>query len=872
MDSRRWWLLAAAVPVALGCALAALQPGLRVVGEVAVSTAGILASAVLWSVAARTPRPVAWRLLAVAPLFTVAGPLVAAVVRPVDPVQLAVVRWVPTVPGYLLAIAGILALVHRRRIRGGARLAVEVALFLVACLIVVSLLVVGSADRWAELALDERLVLGAAVVATSATMAAALTLLVVIEDRRRPMALVLLAGSVLLTAGRGISTSGVLSGAGTPVGAARILVAAGLLLLALAGLLDSQRAGAGGARRGIRCPELCHMLPYVALLVAVGTVGTAALAGARPTGGMISGLTFCVALTAVHRWLTAREERRLATALRRSEAYFRSVVNSAGDAVVVLDDALRVRWASPALDRSLGEGAGALLGAPLLDSVHPDDAAALTVALGTPAQPGGLLTLRLPDATGEWRYLEAGVSDLRDEPDVGAVVLHCRDMTERRAREQALQAVAYTDPLSGLPNRAGLLQTLQAATEPGAAPASLLMIELTGLTVTRANAGRETVTQAVAEVGRRLRATVRAEDTVARMGGGAFAVVAHGDAADIDRLTYRCLAVVEQPVVTPAGVVDLSAAVGVVGIAPGVGVETLLQHADLAVCAAHEAGPGASRRYDDALGEGAARSARLRHDLQGACDRGELFLLFQPIVSLEQRRITGVEAELRWRHGELGEIPPSEFVPVAERAGLIGDLVRWALTEAAAAAAGMPADGEPVRIGVKVPSRYLAGGTVVGDVEAALRSSGLAPQRLVLQIGAPALDSSDDRLDLDVASLRLMGVHVALHGFGSGSSALAHLTRLPIDIVHLDRSLITRIDRDAQSLALCRSVIGIGRALGLDVVAEGVETPAQLAALAGSGCDFAQGFVIARPVRLSRFVQLLRDGAGVLLPGMVGTR
>jgi EAL domain-containing protein (putative c-di-GMP-specific phosphodiesterase class I) len=117
-----------------------------------------------------------------------------------------------------------------------------------------------------------------------------------------------------------------------------------------------------------------------------------------------------------------------------------------------------------------------------------------------------------------------------------------------------------------------------------------------------------------------------------------------------------------------------------------------------------------------------------------------------------------------------------------------------------------------------------------------------------------------------------MGVHVALYGFGSGSSALAHLTRLPIDIVKLDRSLITRIDRDPQSLALCQSVLGIGRALRLDMVAEGVETPAQLAALAGAGCGFAQGFAIARPMRLPQFVELIRNGAQVPLPGMVGTR
>jgi diguanylate cyclase (GGDEF)-like protein/PAS domain S-box-containing protein len=877
VDSRRWWLLAAAVPVALGCALAAARPALHAAGEIAVVGAGLLAAAVLWATAARTARPRAWRLFAVAPVFPVVGALAAAFADPVDPVQLAVFRWVPTVPGYLIAIVAILSLVDCRGLRARPRIAVEVALFLFASLIMVSLLVVGTTGRWSALGLDERVVLGAAVLTTSATMAAALTALSVVEPSRRTMAVVLLAGTVLLTAGRGLSTSAMLSGSSVPLGSARFPVAAGLLLLALAVLLDARPVEDTPRRQGRRSFDLGQVLPHLTLLAAVATVGGVALTGGRPTSGMVAGLVFCVALAALHRWLSAREEHRLTARLRRSESYFRSVVQSAGDAVVILDDDLRISWASPALDRALGEAAAGLVGRALLECVHPDDVAGLAAALpvgGPPAAPdSGLLTVRLPDAAGEWRYLEAGVSDLRRDPDVGAVVLHCRDMTERHAREQALQGIAYTDPMTGLPNQAGVLSALQAAvSDPEGAPSTLLMIELDGLATARENSGRNTVSTAMTEVARRLRATVRGEDTVARLGGGAFAVLAHGEDADVDRLAGRCLSVVEQPIVTPAGLVELTAGIGVVPIEAAAGVEALLERADLAVRAAHEAGPGSARRYDAALGDAAARRDRLRHDLQGARARDELYLLFQPIVSLGEARITGVEAELRWRHGSLGEIAPTEFVPIAERAGLIGELVRWGLEEAATAANGLPVSGAPLRIGMKVPAGYLAGGTVVGDVESALARSGLSPERLVLQIGAPSVDGDDERLGLDISSLRLMGVHVALTGFGSQSSALAHLTRLPIDIVKLDRSLITRIDRDPQSRALCESVVGIGRALGLDVVAEGVETTAQLAALSGFGCGFAQGFVIARPMSLARFTELLADGDDVLLPGLVGAR
>jgi diguanylate cyclase (GGDEF)-like protein/PAS domain S-box-containing protein len=651
-------------------------------------------------------------------------------------------------------------------------------------------------------------------------------------------------------------------------------------MLGAAALMDARPAAERPNRRKRGMPDVGQLLPHVALLVAVAAVGSVAMTGVRPSPGTIGGLVFCVAIAAAHRWLTARDEQRMGARLRRSEAHFRSLVQSAGDAVVILDDNLRIAWSSPALERSLGPAADELIGRPLLAVVHPDDAAALAAVLptsGTEAAPvpadAGLLTLRLPDASGEWRYLEAGITDLRDDDDVAAVVLHCRDMTDRHAREQALQSVAYTDPMTGLPNRAGFLRLVrQTLAEVDGEPTTLLMIELDGLAAARENAGREVVSTVVAEVGRRLRATVRGEDVVARMGGGAFAVLTRGEDADADRLAARCQSVVEQPTLTTAGLIELTAGVGVVPLEGGLGVETLLARGDLAVRAAHEAGAGSSRRYHAALGDAAARRDRLRHDLQGARARGELFLLFQPIVSLEQQRITGMEAQLRWKHAELGEIPPVEFLPLAERAGLIGELMRWAVEETAIAVSGLPEREDPLRVGLKIPFGYLATGALVTDVEQAVRRSGLSPERLVLQINAPTVASEDERIRLDVASLRLMGVHVALDGFGSESSTLAHLTRLPIDIVKLDRTLISRIDRDPQSRALCESIVGIGHALGLDIVADGVETPAQLAALLGFGCGFAQGFLISRPMPLAQFVALYADSAGALWPGLVGSR
>jgi len=883
VDPRRWWLLAGVVPVAIACALAASDPALRPVGDAAVVVSGLSAAAILLVVGGRRPsHRTSWRLLGLAPLFPVVGLGLAAILSPADPLQLAVLRWVPTVPGYLLAIAAILTLVDAARLRaGGLRLAVELALFTTASLVVVQLLVVGPRRGWSSLALGEQVILGAAVVVTSATMAAALTLLGVIEAHRRRMALVLLVGAVALTAGRGLGTSAMLSGASAVVDTSRFLVCAGLWLLCAAVLLDERpRSRRDDAAAAHRPAELGQLLPHVAMVAAVAVVGGVAVTGSSPGRIPVVGIVVSVALAAVHRWVTGRDERRMAALLRRSEAYFRSLVRSSGDAVVILDDALRITWASSALERFLGSAAARLVGRPLLEEVHPEDEPALARALPTTAdqvteEPGtNLLLLRLRDDAGSWRYLEAGVSDLRRDPDVGAVVLNCRDMTDRHAREQALQSVAYTDPMTGLPNRAGFLQAVGSAlgTAPDA-PAAILLVELDGLAEARSSAGRETVSLVVAEVGRRLRATVRAGDVVARMGGGAFAVLSAGTAEEVDRLAARCLSVIERPVVTSGGVVDLTAGIGVVPLESGPDVEELVARADLAVRAAHAAGPGTAARYCPELGAAAVRRDRLRTDLVGAAARDELFLLFQPIVSISEQRVTGIEATMRWRHPELGEVPPAEFLPLAERTGVVGELLCWALEEAAAAVESLPTgEKPPLRIGLTVPGGYLATGRVVPDVEQALRTSGLAPERLVLQIGTATLQSADERVALDVSSLRLMGVHVALEGFGGEGSALAHLTQLRTDIVRLDRSLITRLDRDPQSQALCESLVRIATSLGLDVVADGVETPAQLAALCGYGCGFAQGFLISRALPLSGLRTTLAENSGVVWPGLVGSR
>ncbi|SFL50302.1 putative bifunctional diguanylate cyclase/phosphodiesterase [Geodermatophilus ruber] len=871
------------MPVGAACAVSA-GTGARVVGDVAVAALGVVTAVVIWCAGrSRQSGLRGWRLFAIGPLLPVIGFTASTVVGITDPMQLVVLRWLPTVPAYVIAVAGILTLVDRTRLLRGARAAVELALFGTACLLVVQLLVLGPHRSWLDLAPGEVLILGAAVVVTSATMTAALVVLGVIESHRQRMALVLLAGAILLTTGRALATSALLSGAVGVTDLSRFMIVAGLVLFGAAVLLDPGPCEDDGARPrpdSGRSTQLGQLLPHLAMVVALLGAAVAALVAGRPSPVLLAGLLLCAVLAAVHRWVTARGEQHLGARLRRSEAYFRSMVRSSGDAVLILDGDLRVTWAGATLAAALGDTADAVPGRHLIELVHPDDALPVAGALqpGPDGDPSaGLLRLRLRHADGTWRHLEASVSDLRRDADVGAVVLHCRDVTARLARERVLEQLAFTDPLTGLPNWAGLArrveEALAAPAERGAPGRSLLLVELDGLDEVREHAGRDVMNTVLVELGRRLRATVRGSEAVARLGGGAFAVLAESAGHTAGLLADRCLSAIEQPLATGAGIFDLTASVGVVDLEAGLTVNELLARAELAVRAAERSGPGTSQQYRPALGNAAVRRARLRDDLPYAVARGELAVLFQPIVSLEEQRVTGVEALLRWRHPELGDVPPAEFVPIAERAGVIGELQRWALERAAEAAVALPStNGVPLRLGVNISASHVAARTLVGDVAAVLRSTGLAPERLVLEITEATVLADGEYVAVDFEALRLMGVHVALDDFGTGHFSLAHLTRLPIDILKLDESFVTRVDRDPKTRALCESVVTIGRTLGLDVVAEGVETPAQLGALRTLGCGFAQGFLLARPMRQEELGALLADGAGVLWPGLVGTR
>ncbi|WBB70964.1 bifunctional diguanylate cyclase/phosphodiesterase [Micromonospora sp. WMMD812] len=423
-----------------------------------------------------------------------------------------------------------------------------------------------------------------------------------------------------------------------------------------------------------------------------------------------------------------------------------------------------------------------------------------------------------------------------------------RGYAERLAeREAHFRELAHTDPLTGLANRRGLLRALHRCAEAGT-PSVLLGLDLDGFKNVNDMRGHDVGDAVLAEVGERLRGNLRPGDVAARLGGDEFAVLLQGRPADADRVAERLLGVLGRAYDQPEAPVFLSVSIGVAGWAGEPDVELLQRHADLALRYAKQRGKNRIERYDAAYDQLLRRRTTLEHELRGAIERDELRLAFQPVASLPSVRPVGAEALLRWHHPELGNVRPDEFIPLAEECGMIAKLGAWVLHQACYQLSRWLADGHDVWVSVNVSPRELHAPEYVVLVAEALRAHHVPPQRLVLEVTEHAVATDLDELVRRLTALRLTGVRIALDDFGAGYSSLGQLRRLPIDILKIDHSLVAEhepvrpVGRDGPAFApMVDIVMRLGHQLGLEVIAEGVTTPTELAAVVAAGCRFGQG-------------------------------
>ena len=422
------------------------------------------------------------------------------------------------------------------------------------------------------------------------------------------------------------------------------------------------------------------------------------------------------------------------------------------------------------------------------------------------------------------------------------------DLTEQRALERAVQKLSYYDPLTGLPNRAYLREQLeQRLAHDGRQPLALLFIDLDRFKALNESLGRTVADGVLKRIAQRLERAVGPRALLAQHTGDQF-LLALPRLAGIE----QAAAVADQllqSIARPFKVDDLQFELGAsIGISlygdDADDLNTLLAHAEAAMYQAKAEGGGRYRYYTEESNGSLQRRLRMTQGLREAIERDQLYLVYQPQLELNDGRVVGVEALLRWRHSELGELSPAEFIPLAEETGLIVPIGAWVIRTACRQASAWPG----LRIAVNLSLRQFQDQGLLATVAEALAETGLAPELLELEVTESLAMADPERTVAMLSELRALGVRLALDDFGTGYSSLAYLQRLPLDTLKIDRSFVCGLERENEHRVLTNTIVYMAHALGMTVIAEGVETATQLALLRHQDCDEAQGFHFSRPL------------------------
>lgn len=440
------------------------------------------------------------------------------------------------------------------------------------------------------------------------------------------------------------------------------------------------------------------------------------------------------------------------------------------------------------------------------------------------------------------------------------ILLALMDITERKRAEERLTFVAQHDGLTGLPNRNLLRQRLDEIlirTRRSGEKVALLYLNLDNFKTINDTLGHDIGDDLLRSVTKRLRSSLRDEDAVARLGSDEFAIVQTqiGRPEDVVLLAKRLLDVVSQPYLFNGHSVVIGASIGI-ALSPGDGddSEKLLKSADMALSRAKRDSRGNYSFFEPGMDASAQARRRIEIDLRAAIESGTLQPHYQPLVDLKSGRITGFEALVRWPHPERGMISPAEFIPVAEETGLINAVGGLVLRRACMDAATWPDD---VRVAVNLSPLQFRAGNLLSVVMDALKQSGLPARRLELEITETLLLEKSDEVIATLHALRALGVRISMDDFGTGYSSLSYLRSFPFDKIKIDQSFVRDLGANRDAQAIVRSIISLGKGLGVTITAEGVETEAELGCLRTEGCHEGQGFLFSKARPNNEIVQLL---------------
>jgi diguanylate cyclase (GGDEF)-like protein/PAS domain S-box-containing protein len=569
------------------------------------------------------------------------------------------------------------------------------------------------------------------------------------------------------------------------------------------------------------------------------------------------------------------ERRRAEEALRESEARKCAILGSALDAIVDLDDDGRVSEMNPAAERLFGCSSTNLTGRYLADLVFPASERELQrreLALYFATGQGPLLNNRVETvairADGSELPVELAITHIELGGRMGFTAF-LRDLTESKQVEQELVRLAFHDTLTGLPNRALFTDRLQQAVaraERLQEPLAVMFLDLDNFKVVNDSIGHEAGDRLLVTVAERLRACVRAEDTVARFGGDELAILIEGvaDRAEVLAMAERSAELFGTPIRLANRELYVTASIGVALAVPGEDdAEGLLRKADLAMYRAKASGKAQHTIYDQSMNASALERPQLGNDLHLAIERGALFLMYQPIVSFETGEITELEALIRWSHPDLGLVSPAQFIPIAEDNGLIIPIGRWVLEEACRQLRSwqrQQPDLPDLVMSVNLSAKQLGDPDLLSEIRRILDETGLNPRYLKLELTETTVMADADSTDTALGDLKALGLGLAIDDFGTGYSSLSYLKRLPINTLKIDRAFVDGLGTDPQDTAIVRTVIALAKSLHLEVTGEGVETEEQSVQLQQLGCDRGQGYLFARPMTPDDLAPRLRPG------------
>jgi diguanylate cyclase (GGDEF)-like protein/PAS domain S-box-containing protein len=579
---------------------------------------------------------------------------------------------------------------------------------------------------------------------------------------------------------------------------------------------------------------------------------------------------------------------RIHRAAKKHEELFQIVTENAADMIALVDVKGRRLYNSPAYKRILGYSAAELGETSSFEQIHPDDRFRVLEAAREARETGvgKRLEYRVKHKDGSWRVLESLASAVRDgKGQVAKLVIVNRDVTERKRAEEQLEHNLFHDPLTGLPNRRQFLDRLQTSfvqsRGDGGRPYTLLLANVDHFKVFNESMGTAAGDHVLLEIGRRLTALTRQDDTVTRrdiagvaadvvlfrLGGDEFTFLlgAVGDPSDALRIAKKIQEAVAAPFTVEAREMRVSVSIGIALSMPDhERPEDVLKDADVALRRAKALGGSRCEVLDEGMHSRAVGRLRLEADLRAAFTGRQFRVYYQPVLELATRRIVSFEALLRWQHPTQGLISPYRFIEAAEDTGILVSIGQWLLLQACGQLRDWEAarvSEQPINMTVNLSARQFADARLVNDIQDALKQTGINPARLQLEM-TESVAAADPRLTVTVLShLKHLGIGVILDNFGTGATSLRGLRQFPLDALKIDGSLVREMQTDLASGDIVELITALAVKMNLKAIAEGIETARQVEKLIELGCQYGQGHYFCQAIDAKAAQEFVRQQA-----------